>query len=524
MPEANELPIDTDATATDIAEAVFGEGVEVVDATYTGASNASGIYSDGDNVAPGVTPADTGVILSTGNAGSITNSSGDANKVSSTSTNNKTSGDSDLNDIAGAKTYDAATLEASFIPEGETLTMQVTFSSEEYLEYVDSGFNDAVGIFVNGEPAELTVGDGDITINTINDESNENLYIDNPANAEEYNTEMDGLTVTLTLKAPVEPGEVNTIKISIADGGDAYYDSNLLIAGDSVQSVLVANEDTVKIHGTQEKDVDVLANDYSATGSTLTITEINGITVSAGDSVLLPSGETVTLNSDGTLCFTGDGDEDTNTFSYTVSDADGNSDVGYIELTTVPCFTAGTRIRTLAGPVAVEHLRPGDLVLTHSDGHQPVRWIGRSRFAATDRQAPICLEPGALGSHGRTELSPNHRIAVFGADAEICFGARGVLVRVGHLVNGTTIRSRADGTPVEYVHLLFDRHQIICGDGLWSESYQPGTETLNAFSAAARADLRARMPGLCPGHYPCALPSLRRYEARLLAGARMAAA
>lgn len=517
MTTASELPIDTSASAEDMANAIFGEGVFVVSATYSGADHASGIYTDGDAVAPGVTPSDTGVILSTGKAESITNASGDVNTSASTSTNNKTAGDSDLNDIADAKTYDAAVLESTFVPQGSVLTMQITFSSEEYLEYVNSGFNDAVGIFVNGEQAELTVGDGDVTINNINDTSNENLYLDNPADNEAYNTEMDGLTVTLTLKAPVKPGEENTIKIAIADGGDAYYDSNLLIAGDSVQCALVAEDDAVTIHGTEKADVDILGNDYSATGSTLTITEINGVPVGAGDSVTLPSGETVTLNADGTLSFVGDGDQDTNTLSYTVEDADGNTDVGYIELTTVPCFTAGTRIAMPRGLIAVEDLQPGDSVPTRDAGFQTLRWVGVSTVSAIGPHAPIRLEAGALGNHEATEVSPNHRILVATPWAETLFGSSEVLVRARHLVNGDTIRPRADGQAVTYVHLLFDHHQIVCGDGLWSESYQPGAETLDSFDAETRAEIFALMPDLDETDYPAARPSLRAYEAGLLA-------
>lgn len=346
MPTVSELPIDTDASAEDMVNAIFGEGVTIVSASYTGVSHASGIYTDGDTIAPGVTPADTGVILSTGKAESITNSSGDVNENSGTSTDNETAGDSDLNSLAYAETHDAAVLEATFVPDGTVLTMQITFSSEEYLEYVGSGYNDAVGIFVNGEKSELTIGDGDVTINNINDGSNENLYLDNPADNEAYNTEMDGLTVTLTLKAPVVPDAENTIKTTIADGGDSFYDSNLLIAGNSVQCALVAEDDQVTINGSAEYDVDIVGNDNSSTGSTLQVTEINGIPVVAGDSVTLPSGETVTLNANGTLSFFGDGDAETNTLSYTVQDEYGNTDVGYIKLTTVPCFTAGTRITT----------------------------------------------------------------------------------------------------------------------------------------------------------------------------------
>ena len=82
-----------------------------------------------------------GVILSTGLAQDVTNSWGDPNRYESTGTNNRDPGDSDLDALSGVKTYDAAVFEASFVPEGETLTMQVVFSSEEYLEYVNTGFN-----------------------------------------------------------------------------------------------------------------------------------------------------------------------------------------------------------------------------------------------------------------------------------------------------------------------------------------------------------------------------------------------
>lgn len=523
MTTAQELPIDTTADADDMAQAIFGEGVEVVSATYTGAAGASGIYSDGDSVAPGVTPSDTGVILSTGSATAITNSSGDANAVSWTSTNNHTKGDSDLDDIAGSQTYDAAVLEADFVPKGDTLTMQVTFSSEEYLEYVDSGFNDAVGIFVNGEQAELTVGDGDITINNINDESNSNLYVDNPASAEDYNTEMDGFTVTLTLKAPVNAGEENHIKIAIADGGDASYDSNLLIAGDSVQCALIAGDDDVTVHGDGEMTVDVTDNDVSATGATLSVTKINGVEVQAGDSVTLPSGETITLNDDGTLTFEGDGDPGISTLSYTVADDAGNTDVGYINLTTTAaCFTAGTWIDTPTGPVPIERLSPGDEVVTRDCGPQTLLWVGVTLCRAAGVFAPVRLDAGVLGATCATEVSPNHRLLVDGTDAELLFAQAEVLVRAQDLVNGTTITRREDGGRVAYVHLLFESHQIVRGDGVWSESYQPGDQSLGAFDADTRSEILALFPELArrPDAYgPTARPVLRRFEAALLAGA-----
>ncbi len=51
---------------------------------------------------------------------------------------------------------------------------------------------------------------------------------------------MDGFTVTMTLTMVVTPGQVNSIRIGIADVLDSQYDTNVLIAGNSVQTVLVA--------------------------------------------------------------------------------------------------------------------------------------------------------------------------------------------------------------------------------------------------------------------------------------------
>lgn len=522
MPTASELPIDTSATAAEMAEAMFGNGITIESASYTGADASSGIYSDGDSNAPGVTPSDTGVILSTGRATDITNSSGDVNTSASTTSQMGTSGDSDLSAIAGSSTYDAAIFEAEFIPEGSTLTMQFTFSSEEYLEYVDSGFNDAVGVWVNGVQAELTIGDGDISIDNINTTSNENLYVDNASTDDTYNTEMDGLTVTLTLKAPVTPGEVNTIKIGIADAGDSKYDSNLLIAGDSVQTELIAQDDEISVGEGSTRTLDVLENDTHVDGANLTITHINGQPVVAGSTVTLAGGEEITLNPDGTMSVTGqddvDADEET-VFSYTVEDDLGNTDVGLVEMTTTPCFVAGTLIDTAAGPVAVEELEPGDMVMTRDHGAQPLRWIGRSRRRAEAADAPVRFAAGALGAHQELELSPCHRVLLTDKWAEVLFGTAEILIKARDLVNGHSIQRRENGAPVVYVHLLFDQHEIICGNGLESESYHPGVETLDSFDGETRQEVLELMGGDPTSYGASARLSLRSYEARALLSA-----
>jgi hypothetical protein len=519
---AQKLTIDTGATAMDMAEAVFGQGITVQSASFSGSADASGVYSGGDAAAPGITPSDTGVILSTGTASDVTNDSGDVNASAGTSTDHGLGGDSGLTGIAGQSTFDAALFEAEFVPDGSVLTMQVTFSSEEYLEYVNSGFNDAVGVWVNGVQADLTVGDGDITINNINDQSNANLYLDNAQSVDAYNTEMDGLTVTLTLKAPVTPGAVNAIKIGIADGGDGAFDSNLMIAGDSVQTALVAGDDDITLYGAQESEIDLLANDSSTEPGTLTITMINGQPVGVGDSVTLATGEVITLTETGMVMAAADGGADSNVFSYEVTDSAGNTDVAFVNLTTVPCFVAGTLVDTECGPRPVELLQPGMRVMTRDHGPQTVRWVGVALRRAEGRDAPVRVAPGALGATRTLCVSPNHRLLIRHPLAEAWFGTPEVLVAAKFLAGLPGFARWPNGHALRYVHILFDRHEVIETAGLWSESYHPGPETLPAHPPQRTEILRLfpQMADAGPAGYgPTARPVLRAREARALAGA-----
>lgn len=520
MATATELPIDTTATATQMAQEMFGNGITLVSASYTGATGASGIYSGGDAIAPGITPSDTGIVLSTGKVVDLTNSSGtgDTNTRADLSTNNATAGDAQLTAVSGMQTYDAAVLTADFIPVGSTLTMQLVFSSDEYLEYVGGGFNDAVGVWVNGVQATLTIGSGEISIDTINPTTNKNLYVDNAATADTYNTEMDGFTVTLTLKAPVNPGVVNTIKIGIADGGDQFYDSNLLIAGNSVQTQLIAGDDTISMHqGQDPTEYDLLANDTSPAG-TLSIIEINNQPVTAGQQITLNTGEVLELTPTGFVLISPGASPADHFFTYTVMDGAGNTDVGIVQLTTTPCFAAGTRILTPRGERAVETLRPGDLVVTLDHGPRPLLWVGQSARSWRGRDSPVEIAPGTLGALRPTRLSPLHRVMLRDARAELLFAAPGgeVLLRARDLVNQTTITRHDRGGTVRYVHLMLATHEILIANGILTESFQPGPQAQASFDPAARAALSRLMHRPALRHMPAARPTLKPHEAALL--------
>lgn len=518
MATAHELGYNTSATAMQMAQTIFGDGVTVVSASYTGAAGSSAIYTNGDSLSPDATPSDTGVILSTGNAASFTNSRGDVNTSTSTTTNTTgVDNNADFNAIAGGHTYDAAWLNVDFIPTGDLMTISFTFASEEYPEYVNSIYNDVVGVWVNGSPVQVSLSTDTTSVNNINGTNNENLYISNTGDS--YNTEMDGFTVTMTLTFPVNVGVVNSIRIGIADVGDSSYDSNLLIAGDSIQTVLIAADDETTIAPDDSRTLDVLANDVNHTSGTLHITHINGVQVSAGQTVQLASGESVTLNADGTLTIHTDGEEETVNFTYEIASTDGHTDVGLVTVHVVPCFVAGTRIATPEGMRRVEELKPGDLVLTQDQGAQPLRWVGRRMVPAEGNFAPIRFAAGAYGAARELLLSPLHRVLVRDPVAELLFGEAEVLVAAKDLVDGTRVVVR-EGGMVEYVHILFDRHHIVFSEELASESFLPGPQVLGSMEHQVQAEICALFPEIDPatgeGYSPAARRMLRSYEARLL--------
>lgn len=521
MATGQELNYNTGASALDMALAIFGDGTVVVDATYTGAALSSAIYSGGDTIAENATPSDTGVILSTGNAQNYTQSNGDPNRSASTSTN--TSGpnnDPQLNAAAGVSTFDASILEVDFIPTGNVMTLQFQFSSEEYPEFTGSQYNDIFSISINGQAVASPVFN--VTqVNEINENSNPNLFQDNTG--DDFNTEMDGLTVTLSVTMPVNTGVENTLRIGIADVGDSSYDSNILIAGNSAQTVLIARDDAITHFEGQTVTLDALAND--GTGGVMDITHVNGKEIQPNGTVQLNSGHIVTLLPNGDLQIqppstqTGLTGPEEMSFSYTVEDANGVTDTAFVVVTAVPCFARGTMIRTPDGERPIEVLVPGDLIETRDHGPQPLRWVGSRSVAATGQFAPVVIEAGTFGFHRRLVISPQHRVLLTHWMAELMFGEDEVLVAAKDLVNECSIWIR-EGGAVEYFHLLFDTHQIVWSEGLETESFLPGPCVMGEFDDPVRNEVLTLFPDIDPesfeGYGPPARPALKAFEARAL--------
>lgn len=202
--------------------------------------------------------------------------------------------------------------------------------------------------------------------------------------------------------------------------------------------------------------------------------------------------------------------------SFTLSDG---TVVNFSEIENIICFTPGIRLLTPHGERAVESLRAGDLVITRDHGPQAIRWIGRRTVPGTGRFAPVRVAAHVLdGGRAPLLVSPQHRFLFTGYKAELLFGCDEVLIAARHMVDGLAV-TQEDQATVTYIHVMFDRHEVIYAEGAATESFHAGDIGISAITDQAREEMFAIFPELRsnPNAYgDTARPCLKRHEARLL--------
>ncbi len=184
---------------------------------------------------------------------------------------------------------------------------------------------------------------------------------------------------------------------------------------------------------------------------------------------------------------------------------------GIVDVTTdVPCFAAGTRLRTPSGEVPVEALRVGDPVLTQGGEALPVRWIGRRTLRPDAHPRPDFVRPVRIlrdaiapgVPHADLVVSPDHALLIDGA-----------LVEARRLLNGATVRQEA-WPRVTYLHVELERHAILIAEGMAAESYlDTGNRAQFAHGTAPTQD-GADRPGACAPALRDAEPAWRAIAER----------
>lgn len=136
--------------------------------------------------------------------------------------------------------------------------------------------------------------------------------------------------------------------------------------------------------------------------------------------------------------------------------------------TDIACFAAGTRLDTPDGPVTVERLAEGDLVLTAAGPARRVKWIGWRHLDLRRHPDPTAVQPIEIAAEAIApgvparivRLSPEHAVAL-----------DDMLIPVRLLANGTTIRQDATCRSVTYYHVELDSHDLLLAEGMAAESY-----------------------------------------------------
>ena len=326
--------------------------------------------------------------------------------------------------------------------------------------------------------------------------------------------------------------------ISGGDGNDEIIGDtgNDTLQGDAGSDTIFGGADDDLISGGTEND-QLFGQDGD---DTINVSQGDSAAGGGGDDVFILTdlGETDTgtitiIGGEGdetagdTLVLTPDTGRDDITFTNTDDAAGGLSGtftlngavVNFSEIENIICFTPGARILTQWGERPIETLRPGDMVVTRDHGLQPVRWTGCNRTVhGSGDFAPVSIASTVMGGQEALLVSPQHRMLFTGYRAELLFGESEVLVAAKHLVNGRDV-TISEQEAVTYIHIMFDRHEVIYAGGIATESFYAGDTALSAVDSAAREELFAIFPELrsAPGrHREIARPCLKRHEAALL--------
>lgn len=181
---------------------------------------------------------------------------------------------------------------------------------------------------------------------------------------------------------------------------------------------------------------------------------------------------------------------------YTLIRSD--ADPGEARLADIVCisFARGTQIALADGrQVPIEALEPGMRVLTRDHGAQPLRWLGRATLRAVGAFAPVVITAGTLGNAGDLIVGQHHRMFLYQRNRAGRTGTAELLVQAKHLVDDDRVFLREGGF-VDYLSLVFDRHEIIYAEGIPAESLMVNDATLTHLPDDLATEVRDRFPGL----------------------------
>ncbi|MGC1504896.1 MAG: Hint domain-containing protein [Sulfitobacter sp.] len=191
---------------------------------------------------------------------------------------------------------------------------------------------------------------------------------------------------------------------------------------------------------------------------------------------------------------------------YTVTSVTNPNSTSYSSFSNegVVCFAAGTLILTPRGEVPVESLCKGDLVTTMDHGPRRIRLVVTRRLkfpASPEKHKPIEIKADTLGLDCPKRdlcVSPQHRMLITDARLSRALGLTEALVPAKGLIRLRGVRQKLGCMDVEYIHLVFDQHEIIFAEGAPTESFFPGPVARRNVEIGVQQELTEIFPHLSP--------------------------
>lgn len=158
-------------------------------------------------------------------------------------------------------------------------------------------------------------------------------------------------------------------------------------------------------------------------------------------------------------------------------------------------FARGTLIQTVMGPIAVEDLIPGDLVLTHR-GPEPVVWKGSTDYVPNFPSQSSSLKyllrmPGNGFNQDDLLLGPAARLVIRQDRFLSLLNCEAVLAPASDYVDGDRMLRVTPPSTVQLYHFALRRHGIIRANGHELESYHPGRVSTADIGSSVRSKLQS---------------------------------
>ena len=206
-------------------------------------------------------PISTGLVMTTGN---VSVAAGPNNSTSASSQVSTGYTESALSQYTTNTVNNSASLEFDFIAMADTFCFNYIFASEEYCEFVNTGFNDVFAFLLTGidpvtyqnttrnvavVPGSITASNPNgtpVAINNVNhgnhsgssgtgtSPSNSNYFICNGGNS--TGVQYDGYTTKLSAESTIFSCNTYHMKLAVANVGDNGYDSGVFLEEGSFYS------------------------------------------------------------------------------------------------------------------------------------------------------------------------------------------------------------------------------------------------------------------------------------------------